>query len=154
MTSLESGSLLKLGDAPGALKMAFSSRSRVPSGEARPPVTEAQRARAGKAGRAAGPGWALGEKELREGQRNTSPRPHRNSFPLGPTREQVHHSLPRAPLCSRSRRNVLQTCAASRPAGGSTGHNASEREVCSWQEPISQMGEGKFFSPFSFPFSV
>lgn len=39
--------------------VAFSGRSRVPSGEARPPVKEVPRVGAGKAGRAGGGGWGV-----------------------------------------------------------------------------------------------
>lgn len=60
-TSLESGGGLKLGDAPGPLKMvAFSGRPRVPSGEASAPVKErggpGPRHRGGLGGGAGGQG--------------------------------------------------------------------------------------------------
>lgn len=145
MTRVESGSLLKLGDAPGALKMvAFSYRSRVPSGEARPPVTKAPTVGAASAGRAWGWGQALGKRGCKRGRGKQARGLWGNSLPLGPTCVQVHLSLPGSLLCSHSRINVLQMFAASLPAGGSAGNCASERKVSSWQEPISQMGEGKF----------
>lgn len=92
LTGLESGGSLKLGDAPGTLKMvAFSGRSRVPSGEARPPVKEIPRVGGGKAGELGG--WGkLGTREegLRERARSTGPGALGSCLPLGPTCMQVH----------------------------------------------------------------
>lgn len=145
LTRLESG-LLKLGDAPGALKMvAFSGRSRVPSGEARPLVTEALRVGAGEAGRAGGRGW--GEGAWREAEENKLG-PLGSSLPPGPTCVQVHLSLPRALRCSRSRRNVLQMFAASLPPGVPRGSAPASAKSAVGRSPFPRWVRGIFLSAF------
>lgn len=133
--------------------VAFSGRSRVPSGEARAPVKERGGPGPGRRG-GLGVGLGAGAEGPRERESEATPEPG-GTVPLGPTCAQVHLFLPGAPLGSGSRRNVLQMFAASLPAEGSAGSCASERKVSSWPQPISQMGEGKFsLRSFSFLYSA
>lgn len=75
LTSLESGGRLKLGDAPGPLKMvAFSGRSRVPPGEARAPVKERGGPGPGLRG-GLGVGLGAGGEGPRERAREATPEP-------------------------------------------------------------------------------
>lgn len=75
LTSLEPGGGLKLGDAPGPLKMvAFSGRSRVPSGEARAPVMERGGPGPGRRG-GLGVGLGAGAEGPRERASEATPEP-------------------------------------------------------------------------------